>query len=202
MKIFCIGRNYSEHARELNNEVPDKPLIFSKPQTAILNRNKDFYLPDFSNDIQYEVELIIKIGKNGKNIKPKFALNYIKEFTVGLDLTARDLQTELKAKGHPWDIAKGFDGSAIIGEFIPFENQNFEELDFALNKNGEEVQKGYCKDMIFKVEEIISYLSGYFTLLNGDLIFTGTPKGVGPLSIGDYYEGFIGEKKLFSTQIK
>jgi len=202
MKIFCIGRNYAEHAKELNNEVPEKPLIFSKPQTAILNRNRDFYYPDFSNDIEYEAELIIKIGKNGKNFKPKFAKNYIKEFTVGLDLTARDLQTELKAKGHPWDIAKGFDGSAIIGEFIPYEGQNFEDMNFSLNKNGEEVQKGHCKDMIFKVEEILSYLSGYFTLLNGDLIFTGTPKGVGPLSIGDYYEGFIGDKKLFHTQIK
>lgn len=202
MKIFCIGRNYTEHAKELNNDIPDKPLVFMKPPTAILKGDNDFYLPDFSNNVHFEAEIVVKIGKNGKHVKPKFALDYITEITIGLDLTARDLQSELKAKGHPWEIAKGFDGSAVIGNFIPFENKSIKDLSFHLTKNGEMVQKGFCKDIIFSIEELIAYISTYFTLQKGDLIFTGTPAGVGKLTIGDSYEGFVEEKKLLQTKIK
>ena len=202
MKIFCIGRNYSEHAKELNNEVPDKPLVFMKPPTALLKGNKDFYLPEFSNDVHYEAEIVVKIGKNGKYINPKFALDYVKEITIGLDLTARDIQSQLKAKGHPWEIAKGFDGSGVIGTFIPIEGKDFKDISFHLTKNGEVVQKGFTKDMIFSIEELIAYISTFFTLQTGDLIYTGTPAGVGQLKIGEVYEGFVKEKKLLQTKIK
>lgn len=202
MKIFCIGRNYSEHAKELNNDIPEKPIVFMKPTTALLKGNKDFYIPEFSNNVHYEAEIVVKIGKNGKYVNPKFALSYVKEITIGLDLTARDLQNELKAKGHPWEIAKGFDGSAVIGTFVPLGEKAFNEISFHLTKNGEVVQKGFTKDMIFKIEELIAYISTFFTLQTGDLIFTGTPAGVGQLKIGEMYEGFIEEKKLLQTQIK
>lgn len=203
MKIFCIGRNYVDHAKELGNEVPSEPLIFMKPPTALLINNKPLYYPDFSEDIHYEVEIVIKIGKNGKNIQEKFAKNYIKEISLGIDFTARDLQNKLKAKGHPWEIAKGFNGSAVIGNFIPKEQfEDVNNIPFYLLKNGEKVQIGNTKDMLFSSEKLISYISKYFLVHMGDYIYTGTPAGVGPVKIGDLLEGFIGEEKIFQCRIK
>lgn len=201
MKIFCIGRNYAKHAKELNNEIPDKPLVFMKPPTAVLNNNKDFYLPDFSSNVHYEGEIVVKISGNGKHIQPKFARKYYNAITVGMDLTARDLQSELKAKGHPWEIAKGFDGSAVLGKMMPLDGE-LEDVEFSIKKNGEVVQAGKCKDMLFSIDELIAYISQYFKIQTGDLIYTGTPAGVGQMKIGDTFEGFIGEKKCFHTQIK
>lgn len=201
MKIFCIGRNYAAHAKELKNEVPKKPIVFMKPSTAILNGNKPFYLPDFSDNVHYEGEIVVKICKNGKYIQSKFARNYYDLITVGMDLTARDLQAELKAKGHPWEIAKGFDGSAVIGKFFPIKD-TLDMHSFTIYKNGALVQLGKCKDMIFSIDVLIEYISQFFKLQIGDLIFTGTPAGVGKMKIGDVFEGFIEEKKCFKTEIK
>lgn len=201
MKIFCIGRNYINHAKELNNPIPKKPLVFMKPPTALLKNNRDFYHPEFSDDIHYETEIVVKIAKNGKHIQTQFAKNYYKEIGLGIDFTARDLQSELKQKGHPWEIAKGFDHSAVIGQFIPKEELN-KDIVFSLLKNGEKVQEGNTKDMLFSIDDIISYISKYFMLQTGDLVYTGTPAGVGKIEIGDVFEGFIGEKMLFSTKIK
>ena len=201
MKIFCIGRNYAAHAKELKNEVPTKPLVFMKPPTAILNGNKPFYLPDFSDNVHYEGEIVVKICKNGKHIQSKFARNYYDLITVGMDLTARDLQAELKANGHPWEIAKGFDGSAVVGKFFPIKD-TLDMHSFTILKNGELVQLGKCKDMIFSIDVLIEYISQFFKLQIGDLIFTGTPAGVGKMNIGDIFEGFIEEKKCFKTEIK
>ncbi len=202
MKIFCIGRNYVDHAKELNNPVPKQPLIFMKPPSALLASGKDFYIPEFSNNVHYEVELVIKICKNGKYIAKRFASDYYQEVSLGIDITARDLQDKLKAKGHPWEIAKGFDGSAVLGKFIPKEQLDMTKLQFSLKKNGEEVQIGNTADMIFTIDDIIVYLSQFFRLQMGDLIYTGTPAGVGQMAIGDHFEGFVGEKKLFNTKIK
>lgn len=201
MKIFCIGRNYALHAKELNNEIPEKPLVFMKPPTAILKGNKPFYYPEFSSNIHFEGELVVRICKNGKHIQEKFAKNYYDQITLGLDLTARDLQNELKSKGHPWEIAKGFDGSAVIGSLVPFQG-DIADLSFTIRKNDEIVQSGNCSDMLFPVDRLISYISKFFMLQTGDLIFTGTPAGVGPIQIGDVFEGFLEEKKLFRTEIK
>jgi 2-keto-4-pentenoate hydratase/2-oxohepta-3-ene-1,7-dioic acid hydratase in catechol pathway len=201
MKIFCIGRNYVAHAKELNNDIPSSPLVFMKPPTALLKGNKAFYYPEFSNNIHYEGELIVKIAKNGKHISPKFARDYYKDISVGMDLTARDLQASLKEKGHPWEIAKGFDGSAVVGQFYPLED-SVENLKFTILKNGREVQIGKCKDMIFHIDHLIAHLSKYFMLQTGDLIYTGTPEGVGEIAIGDVFEGFLGEKRCFRTEIK
>lgn len=202
MKIFCVGRNYAEHAKELNNAVPENPLIFMKPPTALLKDDKPFYYPNFSNDIHYEVELVIKISKNGKKINPKFAHKYYQEFTLGIDFTARDIQTQLKEKGHPWEIAKGFDSSAVIGAFLNKEDYDLENLNFSLLKNSQIVQNGNTKQMIYNIDTIISYLSNYYMLQTGDLIYTGTPKGVGAVSIGDKLIGKIEEKEIFYTEIK
>tara|TARA_B110000908_G_C10222769_1_gene436256 strand:- start:1231 stop:1842 length:612 start_codon:yes stop_codon:yes gene_type:complete len=203
MKIFCIGRNYVDHAKELGNAVPSEPLIFMKPPTALLINNKPFYYPDFSNDIHYECEIVVKIGKNGKNIQPQFAKNYIKEISLGIDYTARDLQTKLKEKGHPWEIAKGFNGSAVIGNFIPKEQfEDVNNIPFHLIKNGMEVQMGNTKDMLFNIEKIITHISKYFLIHQGDYIYTGTPAGVGPIQIGDLLEGYIQEDKIFQCRIK
>lgn len=203
MKIFCIGRNYIDHAKELGNAVPTEPLIFMKPPTALLINNKPFYYPDFSKDIHYECEIVVKIGKNGKNIQEKFAKNYIQEISLGIDFTARDIQKRLKEKGHPWEIAKGFNGSAVIGDFIPKENfEDVNEIPFYLLKNGEKVQVGNTKGMLFNIEKIISHISKYFLIHMGDYIYTGTPAGVGPIQIGDKLEGFIQEKKIFQCRIK
>ena len=201
MKIFCVGRNYSEHAKELGNAVPENPVIFSKPDTALLKNGEDFYLPDFSNDVHYEAELVIKISKMGKKIQEKFASNYYSEIGFGIDFTARDLQTQLKQKGLPWELAKAFDGSAPIGEFLNVKDlQN--PIQFSLLKNGELVQNGNSKDMIFSFDKIVSFISQYFTLKVGDLIYTGTPAGVGQVKIGDKLEGFIGDKKMLHCEVK
>jgi acylpyruvate hydrolase len=202
MKIFCIGRNYSEHAKELGNAVPENPVVFSKPDTALLKNGEPFYMPSFSNDVHHEVELVIKISKVGKNIQEKFARNYFQEVGLGVDFTARDLQTQLKSKGLPWELAKGFDGSAPIGEFWNVEGSGLNQIEFSLTKNGTLVQAGNTKDMIFSFEKIVSFISQYFTLKVGDLIYTGTPAGVGPVAIGDVLEGFVGDKSLLRFEVK
>jgi len=202
MKILCVGRNYSEHAKELGNEVPENPVIFSKPDTALLKNGEDFFHPDFSNDIHHEVELVIKISKMGKKIQPKFARNYFNEIGLGIDFTARDMQSKLKEKGLPWELAKAFDGSAPIGEFIQVEGIDLSNINFSLKKNGEVVQQGNTSQMIFRFEDIISFVSQYFTLKVGDLIYTGTPAGVGKVNVGDKLEGFIEDKPMLMCNIK
>jgi 2-keto-4-pentenoate hydratase/2-oxohepta-3-ene-1,7-dioic acid hydratase in catechol pathway len=203
MKIIAIGRNYQEHAKELNNPIPSEPVVFLKPDTALLKEGKAFYHPDFSNDIHFEVELIIKIGKEGKHITTKFARNYIESIGLGIDFTARDLQQKCKEKGLPWEIAKAFDHSAPIGEFIPLnEIPDLNAIQFSLKQNQSVVQNGNSADMIFSFDDIISYVSQRFTLKKGDLIFTGTPAGVGKINIGDLLEGFISDRKMLSVPIK
>jgi acylpyruvate hydrolase len=202
MKILCVGRNYSEHAKELGNEVPENPVIFSKPDTALLKNGEDFFHPDFSNDIHHEVELVIKISKMGKKIQSKFARNYFTEIGLGIDFTARDMQSKLKEKGLPWELAKAFDGSAPIGEFIQVEGIDLSNINFSLKKNGEVVQQGNTSQMIFRFEDIISFVSQYFTLKVGDLIYTGTPAGVGKVNVGDQLEGFIEDKPMLMCNIK
>lgn len=202
MKIICIGRNYSDHAKELNNEVPAEPVVFIKPDSAVLRNNAPFYIPDFSKQIHYECEIIVKIRKIGKSIPVQFASEYYEEIGLGIDFTARDLQDELKAKGLPWEKAKGFDFSAVIGNF--FSKQEVirnDEIEFELLKNNITVQHGNSKLMLFSIDEIIAYVSQYFTLKIGDLIFTGTPKGVGPVSSGDLLEGYLSGKKAFECKI-
>ena len=202
MKIFCVGRNYAEHAKELNNEVPANPVIFMKPPTALLKSENPFIYPEFTSDLHYEGEIVLRIGKNGKKIQEKFAHKYIDAFTIGFDLTARDIQNDLKSKGLPWELAKGFDGSAVIGNFLKVgDSPNFPTLLFSIQKNGTVVQNGNTMDMIFSFDKIISFVSQYFTLQQGDLIFTGTPKGVGALVIGDILEGFYNELKLIRLEI-
>ena len=204
MKIICIGRNYSEHIRELNNEIPEEPVIFMKPDSALLRNNDPFYIPEFSNDLHYECELIIKINRLGKNIEPQFASRYFDEVGLGIDFTARDLQNKLREKGLPWEKAKAFDRSAVISsEFIPKDQlPDLNSIKFQLKKNGEVVQNGDSAFMLFPIEEIISQVSKYFTLKIGDLIYTGTPAGVGPVAIGDRLEGFLEGKKLFDFEVK
>lgn len=204
MKIICIGRNYSEHAKELGNEAPKEPLFFLKPDSAILPKRVPFYIPEFTNDLHYEVELLVKINRLGKHIEERFANEYYSQIGLGIDFTARDLQQECKSKGLPWEKAKAFDGSAIIGkEFIDkSEFESVQDISFSLNKNGDQVQLGNSKDMIFTIDAIISYVSQFFTLKIGDIIYTGTPAGVGPVKIGDKLEGFLGEKQLISLDIK
>jgi len=203
MKIFCVGRNYGEHARELGNTVPENPVVFMKPDTALLKNNEPFYLPDFSNDVHHEIELVIRINKVGKKIEEKFARNYFNEIGLGIDFTARDLQNNLKAKGLPWELAKAFDHSAPIStHFISIDKFIFENISFSLKKNGETVQKGNRKDMIFSFEKIIAFVSNYFTLKIGDLIYTGTPAGVGKVNIGDKLEGFIENEHMLTCEIK
>lgn len=189
MKIICIGRNYVDHAKELNNPVPSRPVVFMKPPSALLINNRPFYYPEFTKDLHHELEIVLKIGKNGRHVQKEFAADYYREVALGIDFTARDLQSELKKKGQPWEIAKGFDHSAVLSEFIPIERLNRSAIAFQLKKNGEIVQKGNSKDMIFSFEDIIVYVSQYFKLQMGDLIYTGTPAGVGPVQIGDKLEG-------------
>lgn len=203
MKIICVGRNYTEHAKELNNEVPENPVIFMKPDTAKLKDNKPFFYPDFTKELHYETEIVLKIGKHGKNIQEQFAHRYIDEITVGIDFTARDLQSEQKKKGLPWEIAKSFDQSAVIGKWMPvtaFKDLN--NIYFCLYLNKQLKQKGNTKDMLFSFEKIISYTSRFFTLLKGDLIFTGTPSGVGPVKIGDKLEAFIEDDSLLEFNVR
>lgn len=201
MKIICIGRNYGKHAQELGNEIPEKPVIFCKPDTALLRNNEPFYLPSFSHDVHHEVEVVVKIDKAGKTIEPQFAHKYYSQISLGVDFTARDLQSELKAKGLPWELSKAFDNSAVVGEFIPL-TVNISDVRFSLEKNDEIVQQGHTADMLFGVDHIISFVSHYFTLKTGDLIFTGTPAGVGKVEIGDRLRGFICEKEMFNFEVK
>jgi 2-keto-4-pentenoate hydratase/2-oxohepta-3-ene-1,7-dioic acid hydratase in catechol pathway len=203
MKIICIGRNYAAHIAELKNEKPEEPVIFIKPDSAVLPKQQDFYIPEFSNDIHYEVEVLVKIKKVGKHIIKAFAPSYYDEIGLGIDFTARDLQTKLKEKGLPWEKAKGFDGAAVIGEWIPksqFKDVN--DLNFKLLKNGEVVQHANTNLMLWKIDEIIAYVSTFFTLKKGDVIFTGTPAGVGKISPNDYLSGSLENKELFTLTIK
>ncbi|MBL7844540.1 MAG: fumarylacetoacetate hydrolase family protein [Cyclobacteriaceae bacterium] len=204
MRIFAIGRNYVEHIQELNNERPDEPVIFTKPDTAILRNNAPFYYPDFSNDIHHEVELVLRICKEGKNIQEKFANKYYDAIGVGIDFTARDLQQKAKEKGLPWDIAKGFNGSAPISDkFIPVsEFRNLSDINFSLQVDGVVKQRGNTSLMLFSFDYIVAYLSKFFTLRTGDLIFSGTPKGVGPVSVGNVLTAFIEDEKLLEFEIK
>ncbi|MDI1233856.1 MAG: fumarylacetoacetate hydrolase family protein [bacterium] len=202
MKIICIGRNYGAHAKELGNEVPDKPVIFCKPDTALLKHNEPFYIPDFSKDIHHEIEVVVKIDKMGKSIAPQFAHKYYSEFTLGVDFTARDLQSELKSKGLPWELAKAFDHSAVVGDFLKIDGTDLNNYEFTLLKNNAVVQQGNTKDMLFNIDAIISFVSHYFTLKTGDLIFTGTPAGVGAVSIGDCLIGKSGHVEFFNFEVK
>ncbi len=203
MKIIAIGRNYTEHIVELKNERPDAPVVFLKPDTAVLKNNAPFYHPDFSTNIHHEVELVLKISKEGKFIQEQFASRYYDEIGIGIDFTARDLQDKCKAKGLPWEIAKAFNGSAPIGEFLPLSSfTNTSDINFHLNINGELRQKGNTEMMLFNFNFIVSYVSQFFTLKKGDLIFTGTPAGVGKVNIGDRLEAFIEDQKLLDFEIK
>ncbi|WP_099368155.1 fumarylacetoacetate hydrolase family protein [Sphingobacterium sp. 1.A.4] len=203
MKVIAIGRNYIDHAKELNNPVPESPVIFLKPDTAILKDNKDFYYPEFSKDVHYEVEVVLRICNEGKHVSKKFANKYYDAIGLGIDFTARDIQSAHKAKGLPWELAKAFDDSAVISPLIP--KDQFEDpskLSFSMKKNDETVQEGNTQDMIFDYDSLISFVSTYITLRKGDLIYTGTPAGVGPIQIGDKLEGFLEGKSMFTCHIK
>tara|TARA_B100000497_G_C7656266_1_gene395033 strand:- start:603 stop:1211 length:609 start_codon:yes stop_codon:yes gene_type:complete len=202
MKIICIGRNYIDHAKELNNPIPSKPLIFMKPATALVKGHRPFYHPEWSEEIHYECEVVLRISKPGKSIPREEALDYIDQITLGLDYTARDIQTQCKSKGHPWEIAKAFDYSAPIGDFQDFDFWREKSIEFRLEKNGHIVQQGNTKDLIFSFDYLISYASKFFTLKPGDLLFTGTPAGVGQIKKGDIFEGFLKNKKVLLSIIK
>lgn len=202
MKIICIGRNYADHITELGNERPENPVIFMKPDTALLRNNEPFYYPEFSSDVHYECELLIKIKKEGKSIDPKFASKYYDEIGLGIDFTARDIQSHAKEKGLPWERAKAFNGSAPISDFISKENFDITNTEFSLELNGELVQSGNTSLMLWPVDEIIAYVSKYFTLKTGDIIFTGTPKGVGPVKIGDQLKGSLAGQEMFCFDVK
>lgn len=203
MKIICIGRNYAAHVEELKNEMPEAPVLFMKPQNALLTEGKAFYYPDFSKDIHYECEIVLRICKNGKYIAEKFASKYFDAMTLGVDFTARDLQDYQKQKGLPWEIAKAFDHSAVIGEFIPMtEAMKSQPIHFQFLKNGEVVQQGDSSLMLHNFNKIIAYASQFFSLNMGDLIFTGTPKGVGSIAIGDQYTGMFENRKILAVEIK
>ncbi len=203
MNIFGVGLNYHEHIKEFGGEVPSEPVIFMKSSTAYLPNGKPFFYPGFSDDIHYEVELVVRIGRLGKGIREPFAAGYISDVTVGVDLTARDLQTALRKKGLPWELSKAFDGSAPVGSFVsPSEAGDLQKVELMLIKNGQTVQKGNTADMIFPVSRLISHISQYFTLQTGDLIFTGTPPGVGSVQKGDRIEGFLNGRKLLDFSIK
>ena len=203
MKLICIGRNYTDHIKELDNERPTDPVVFLKPDTAILLKKQPFFIPDFSNDIHHEVEILVKINKVGKYIDKKFAHKYYDEIGLGIDFTARDLQSDLKAKGLPWEKAKAFDGSAVIGNWLPKTNfKNLEDINFSLQKNNTLVQQGNTKLMLWKIDELIEYISKYFTLKIGDIIFTGTPSGVGRVEPNDMLIGSIENQEVFKITIK
>ncbi|HOA39265.1 MAG TPA: fumarylacetoacetate hydrolase family protein [Flavihumibacter sp.] len=203
MKIFCIGRNYVAHAKELGNEVPDEPVIFMKPKSALLQSHTPFYYPEFTNELHYECELVLRICKNGKYIQDRYATKYYDAVTVGIDFTARDIQQELKEKGLPWEKAKAWDNSAVIGKWIPLEElKNKKEINFSLQKNKEVVQQGNSSNMIFNFDAVVAHISNYFSVNIGDLVFTGTPAGVGECVVGDELQGFIEDKEMFSVEIK
>lgn len=202
MKIICIARNYAEHAKELKNEIPENPVFFLKPDTSVLQKDRDFYIPEFTENLHYEAEIVLKISKAGKYIQPEFASKYFEQISLGIDFTARDLQTQLKEKGHPWEIAKAFDNAAVVGEFYPKNDYDLENLNFHMTKNQEIVQKGNTNQMIHDFAKIISTASQYFTLKTGDLIFTGTPAGVGQVLENDYLEGYLDDRKVFEVRVK
>ena len=202
MKLICIGRNYVKHIEELGNEKPESPIIFLKPDSALIKNNEPFYYPDFSTDIHYEVELLVKIKKVGKSIPVNFAHKYYDEIGLGIDLTARDLQTKAKAKGLPWDLAKGFNGSAPISNFISKSTFNVQDLNFSFKLNSTLVQSSNTSLMLWSIDEIIAYVSQYMTLKKGDILFTGTPEGVGPIKIGDQLQGFIESQNMFDFEIR
>jgi 2-keto-4-pentenoate hydratase/2-oxohepta-3-ene-1,7-dioic acid hydratase in catechol pathway len=203
MKIFAIGQNYIEHNKELSSPNPTEPVVFMKPDTAALKNNKPFFIPDFSQELHYEAELIFKFNRIGKNIDAKFAHRYYSEIGLGVDFTARDLQRKLKSEGKPWEVCKAFDNSAVIGNFLPAEELgDVQKIEFRLDINGKTVQKGNSADMIFPVNELISYVSRFFTIKIGDILFTGTPVGVGKVAIGDRLEGYIFDKKMFDFIVK
>ena len=203
MKIVCVGRNYAAHIEELQNEKPKHPVLFLKPDTTILQKKQPFFIPHFSNDIHYEVEVLVKIQRLGKHIQPEFAYKYYSQIGLGIDFTARSVQNELKEKGLPWEKAKAFDGSTLIGEW--YNKNTFESLEnisFSLEKNGEKVQLGNTANMLWKIDELIAYFSQYFTLKIGDVLFTGTPSGVGAVSLGDHLVGYLEGQQAFSVKIK
>jgi len=203
MKIIAIGRNYAEHAKELNNPVPAVPVIFMKPETAIIKDNKPFYHPDFSDDVHHEIEIVLKISKEGKHISEKFASSYYEEIALGVDFTARDIQSKHKEKGLPWELAKAFDGSAPISAFVPKSKfPQIYDLNFKLDVNGETRQQGNTRDLLFPFENIIAFVSRYITLKKGDLIFTGTPQGVSKVKVGDRLEGYLEDEKLLDFYVK
>jgi len=203
MKIFAIGQNYAEHNKELNSQNPTEPVVFMKPDSALLKNNKPFYIPDFTQELHYETELIVKFNRLGKNIDSKFSDRYFAEIGLGVDFTARDLQRKLKAEGKPWEICKAFDNSAVIGNFLPVsELGDIQNIQFRLDINGKTVQQGNSSDMIFPINELIAYVSRFFTIKIGDILFTGTPVGVGKVSIGDRLEGYIFDKKIFDFYVK
>ncbi len=203
MKLICIGRNYAKHIEELENERPEHPVVFLKPDSAILLKQHPFVIPAFSNDVHHEVEVLVKIKKLGKYIDQKFAHTYYDQIGLGIDFTARDLQAQLKSKGLPWEKAKAFDGAAVIGEWMSKDNfDSVDDISFRLEKNDHIVQQGNTKEMLWKIDALISYVSQYFTLKIGDVIFTGTPAGVAPVAINDTLKGFIGDKQLFSIHVK
>ena len=203
MKIFCIGRNYADHAKELGNAIPEDPVIFMKPKSALLQSNTPFYYPEFSNELHYEVELVLHITKNGRYIPEKVACKYYDKISLGIDFTARDIQAELKKKGLPWEKAKAWDNSALIGKWIPLTPDLLKKpINFSLLKNKEAVQQGNSKDMIFSFDHIVSHISNYFSLNIGDLVYTGTPAGVGECVVGDILEGYFEKEKMFEVEIK
>jgi len=203
MKIICIGRNYAAHAAEFKNPVPKNPMIFMKPPTALLLKNKPLYYPDFTKDLHYEAEIVLKVAKNGRHVQPEFASEYYTQVAFGIDFTARDLQNKLKEKSHPWEIAKGFDHSAGLSEFVDLsELESADPIRFRMDLNGNTVQNGNTDDLIFSFDTLIVYISKFFKLQQGDIIYTGTPAGVGPVKIGDKLEGYIEDKKMLSCEIK
>ena len=203
MKLICIGRNYTEHIKELKNEKPTDPVVFLKPDTAILLKKQPFFIPDFSNDVHHEVEILVKINRVGKHIDKKFAHKYYNDIGLGIDFTARDLQSQLKEKGLPWEKAKAFDGAAVISDWLPKKGfKDVNAINFSLQKNDEVVQQGNTSHMLWKIDELIEYVSKYFTLKIGDIIFTGTPAGVGKVIANDKLKGFIEDKQMFSITVK
>ena len=203
MKIFCVGRNYADHAKELGNGIPDEPVIFMKPKSALLQSHTPFYYPEFTNELHYECELVLRVSKNGKYIQENFASKYYDAVTVGIDFTARDIQNELKEKGLPWEKAKAWDNSAVVGKWVPFANlKNKQDINFGFYKNKELVQQASSTEMIYDFDYLISYISNFFSVNIGDLIFTGTPAGVGEVVVGDELEGFMEDQSLLSLEVK
>ena len=202
MKIICVGKNYLKHIDELNSSKEDEPVIFLKPDTSIIQKNQPFFIPEFSNEIHYEIEIILKFNRMGKHIESKFSKKYFNQISLGLDFTARDFQNKFKERGLPWDISKGFDNSALIGDWKSIMTYDLDNINFRLEKNGKIVQQSNSKNMIWKIDELIAYASKYFTIKIGDIMFTGTPEGVGVVSEDDVLEGFLGDEKVFSVKIK